>query len=187
MAPAECVGDRRIAAGCAVKQSKGMSLLESGINIGVGFGISLGAQMVFLPMLGVPINHLQNLFFALIMTVVSLCRQFILRRLFEALHIRTPLSPGMLAVIAECHRQHTVEGWDEVHDDKHEPGELALAGAAYLVSGAGEPRRADRIWPWNRTWWKPDVLRPRRDLVRGCALGISEIEKLDRTKKVRRP
>lgn len=171
-----------------MKQSRGMSLLESGINIGVGFGISLGAQMLFLPMLGVPINHLQNLFFALIMTAVSLCRQFILRRLFEALHIRVPMSPGMLAVIAERERQKTVEGWTPEHDDiEHDGGgELARAGAAYLISAAGDPKVAKmHAWPWTDKWWKPDVMNPRRDYVRGLALGLAGLEQLDRTKKRR--
>lgn len=165
-----------------MKQSRRMSFVESAINIGVGFGISLGAQMVFLPMLGVPINHTQNFIFAVIMTVISLCRQFLLRRLFEALHIRTPLSPGMLAVIAERRRQIEVEGWDAAHDADHSRGEMAKAAAAYLLSFGGHQTHARRLWPWGGHWWKPDSVRPRRDLVRGLALGLAELEKFDATK-----
>jgi hypothetical protein len=41
------------------------------------------------------------------------------------------------------------------------------------------------IWPWAKTWWKPDLRNRRRDLVRGLALGLAELEKFDRTKKRR--
>lgn len=175
-----------------MKQSKRMSLLESTINIGVGFGISLGAQMVFLPMLGVPINHAQNFAFACIMTVISLARSFLLRRLFEALHIREPLSPFVQAVIAERRRQKEIEGWDAAHDDEHSRGILARAGAAYLIGPqritvtdyeADEeevPLSGRLVWPWDLEWWKPYGFR--RDLVRGCALAIAEGEKFDRSK-----
>lgn len=43
-----------------MKQSHLMSFLESAINILVGFGISLVAQIVFLPLLGVTISLSQN-------------------------------------------------------------------------------------------------------------------------------
>lgn len=169
-----------------MKQSKLMSFTESAINIGVGFGISLGAQMVFLPLIGVPINHTQNFIFALIMTVISLARSFLLRRLFEALHIRTPLSPAMLAVIAERRRQIEVEGFSPEHDDReYKKGELAANGAAYLLSAAGSPYLGERMWTWNKDWWKPDLARPRRDYVRGLALGLAGLEQLDRTKTKR--
>lgn len=93
-----------------MKQSRAMSFVESVVNILVGFGISLGAQIVFLPMLGVAVSLGQNLIFALIMTVISIARSFLLRRLFEALHIRRPLTPAMNAVIAERWRQIEQEG-----------------------------------------------------------------------------
>ena len=43
-------------------------MVESVVNVAVGFGISLGAQIVFLPMLGVTVSMAQNFIFALIMT-----------------------------------------------------------------------------------------------------------------------
>jgi hypothetical protein len=174
-----------------MKQSRLMSWLESCINIAVGFGISLAAQMFFLPLLGVAIDFHQNLFFALIMTVISLLRSFLLRRVFETLHIRRPLSAFMQAVIAECYRQREVEGYDAAHDAQHSPRELARAGAAYLLGGEETkvggngvlPQRFTGflLWPWNRESWKPRELR--RDLVRGCALGIAAGELADRNRK----
>lgn len=176
-----------------MKQSKLMSFVESTINILVGFGIACVAQAILLPMLGVPIPWDANFAFAGIMTVISIARSFVLRRVFEALHIRRPLSPFMQAVFAECIRQREVEGWDVAHDDRHAPGELAQAGAAYLIG----PERRERVdyeadesivtiggrllWPWALDWlkWK----ERRRNLVRGCALGIAEGEKHDRSRK----
>ncbi|WP_409188421.1 hypothetical protein [Bradyrhizobium sp. RDM4] len=171
-----------------MKQSKLMSLAESVINILVGFGISLAAQVFFLPMLGVAVSFRQNLLFALIMTVISIARSFLLRRVFEALHIRRPLSPFMQAVVAERARQVEGEGWSTEHDDAHRAGELALAGASYaktahvhLLDGPGLLSWAERrpdFWPWSGDWWKPAGFR--RDLVRAGALIIAEGEKFDR-------
>jgi hypothetical protein len=165
-----------------VKQSKVMSLVESVINIVVGFGISLAAQIYFLPLLGVQISLSQNITFALIMTVVSIARSFALRRVFEALHIRRPLSPFMQAVIAERFRQIEGEGWSLDHDDAHIDGELARAGACY-ARNAGQPRMPNKPidWPWRGDWWKPAGFR--RDLVRAGALIIAEGEKFDRNRK----
>jgi hypothetical protein len=166
-----------------MKQSRLMSWLESLINIAVGFGISLAAQMFFLPLLGVAIDFQQNLFFALIMTVISLLRSYILRRVFEALHIRRPLSPFMQAVIAERFRQIEVEGWDSGHDDNHMQGELAAAGATYAAH-AGTVNHflvPPHGWPWKGDWWKPAGFR--RDLVKAAALILAEGEKFDRNRK----
>lgn len=174
-----------------MKQPKSMSLLESTINILVGFGISLAAQGFFLPLLGVSISLSQNLIFALIMTVISIARSYLLRRLFEALHIRHPLSPFMAAVMAERRRQIEVEGWSPEHDDKHGLGELARAGASYGISASATwtttamrvhlQTARQWIWPWNREWWKPTGFR--RDLVKAAALIIAEGEKFDRSRK----
>lgn len=190
-----------------MKQSRAMSFLESAINIVVGFGISFVAQLIFLPMLGVAIELHQNFIFALIMTAISLCRSFVLRRLFEALHIRTPISPAMQAVIAERRRQIEAEGWSADHDDKHAHGELARAGACYalgrisaftVADGKSIPLHDSRglpigslnlsvsdvsLWPWERTWWKPRDFR--RNLVRAAALILAEIERFDRQRKAK--
>lgn len=177
-----------------MKQSRLASFIESAINILVGFGISLGAQMIFLPMIGVPINHMQNFIFACIMTVISLARSFILRRIFEALHIRRSLSPFMQAVIAECWRHREVEGYDTAHDDSHADGELARAGAAYALfapSHTSESKArgifalAISVWPWRKEDWKPYGFR--RDLVRACSLIVAEGERFDRTRTRKQP
>jgi hypothetical protein len=163
-----------------MKQSRAMSLIESLINIAVGFGLSVAFQAIVLPLLGVNIPLAANLSFALVMTAISIARQFLLRRLFEALHIRRPLSPAMAAVIAERFRQVEAEGWSLDHDDKHERGELAKAGANYAFF-AGADAEMPPTWPWAREWWKPQNFR--RDLIRAAALIVAEIERNDRLRK----
>jgi len=89
---------------------------------------------------------------------------------------------------AERQRQIDEEGWDSAHDDQHDAGELAAAGAAYafaaskkLEAGIGNHvafEAAPRFWPWATKWWKPK--RTRHDLIRAAALIVAEIEKLDR-------
>lgn len=169
-----------------MRQSRLMSMLETVLSTFIGLAVALATQMVVFPLFGWSPPLATNLAITAIFTLVSIVRQFIVRRLFEALHIRQPLSPAMRAVIAERHRQIEVEGWDIKHDDDHGRGELARAGAAYLIAGAGSPISGKKLWPWSAEWWKPDTIRPRHNLVRGLALGLAELEKHDRTRKGRR-
>lgn len=166
-----------------MKQPKSMSFLESLINIAVGLGVAMIANAIILPALGFPITLADNAIIAAFMTVVSIARSFALRRLFEALHIRRPLSPFMQAVIAERYRQIEQEGWSHDHDDRYEEGELADAGACYAQCAGVNPeenRLAPPSWPWARGWWKPAGFR--RDLVKAAALILAEGERFDRLK-----
>ena len=164
-----------------MKQSRVMSLVEAVTSILVGFGISLGCQVLFLPMLGVAISFSQNLAFAVIMTVVSICRQYIMRRIFEALHIRHPMSPGMIAIMAERRRQTETEGWTAEHDLEHARGELARAGAAYLLIAGERPTQASNAWPWHRDDLKAKEFR--RNVVRGAACALAELDRADFERK----
>lgn len=177
-----------------MKQSRLMSFLESLINIAVGLGVAMVANAIILPALGFPITFAQNAAIASFMTVVSIARSFALRRLFEALHIRNPLSPGALAMVAERRRQIEVEGWTPEHDLAHAPGELARAGSAYAFNAylrnantrlARDLRSLPKlIWPWDETWWKPEG--DRRDLVKAGALIIAELDRADCERKAKR-
>ncbi len=96
-------------------------------------------------------------------------------------------------VIAERRRQIDVEGWTEQHDDDHDAGTLACAGAAYALNAGcvlyplnGTPlEEPPFFWMWERQWWKPRS--PRMDLIRAAALIIAEIDKLDRHLSYRTP
>lgn len=179
-----------------MKQSKVMSMLETCLNTAIGFVVALATQILVFPLFGYSPPLSTNFKIGLIFTVVSIMRGFVLRRMFEALHIRRPLSPFLQAVIAERFRQPEVEGFDAAHDDDHEVGELATAGAAYakmaswhLTQTAHDPVNFNRKltlpnwWPWSADWWKPTGFR--RDLVKATALIVAEGEKFDRARKRR--
>lgn len=65
-------------------QSKLASLIEACINTMVGLGIAYFAQTWILRELHVPITNKQNLIMVGFMTVVSVLRSYILRRMFNA-------------------------------------------------------------------------------------------------------
>lgn len=174
-----------------MKQSRSTSLLKSLVSTGVGFGVAYAANMIILPLFGLPLSHSANLLLTTIYTVISIARGYALERVFEAMGWRMKISPFMQAVIAERQRQQDVEGWDKAHDDRHDIGELARAGASYAISAAGtftttamrEHLQTARkwIWPWENEWWKPTGFR--RDLVKAGALIVAEGEKFDRSRK----
>jgi hypothetical protein len=170
-----------------VKQSRGTSLLKSVVSTGVGFIVAYVANMIILPLFGLPISHSANLLLTTIYTVISIARGYALERFFEALGWRTRMSAFAMAVLAERQRQVIAEGWSSEHDDQHLDGELARAGACYAAC-AGERRafgealhKLGNLWPWAREWWKPADFR--RDLVKAGALIIAEGERFDRNRK----
>jgi hypothetical protein len=162
-----------------------MSFLETTLSTAIGFAVALATQILVFPLFGFSPSISENLLITVIFTVVSVARGFLLRRLFEALHIRRPLTPFMQAVIAERYRQIEAEGWSIEHDDGHAQGELAKAGAAYAFATAygyqAAVQQAPAWWPWDRSWWKPVGFR--RDLVKAGALIIAEGERHDRQRK----
>ncbi|HHK0427933.1 TPA: hypothetical protein ACQQIU_006166 [Pseudomonas aeruginosa] len=89
-----------------------------------------------------------------------------------------------LDVQAERKRQVEVEGWTPEHDDAHNHGQMARAAACYALAGSSAPNDGTAAllvslaWPWDEQWWKPSTAR--RDMVKACALGLAEIERLDR-------
>lgn len=89
-----------------------------------------------------------------------------------------------LDVQAERRRQVEAEGWTPEHDDAHSHGEMARAAACYALAGSSAPNDGTAAllvslaWPWDEQWWKPSTAR--RDMVKACALGLAEIERLDR-------
>lgn len=191
-----------------LQQSRTTSLVETTLNTASGFALSLVAQWYFLVLVkGLPMTWGDNLEFAGIMTAVSIARGFAWRRLFEKLRASYRLSAFLLAVIAERQRQIEAEGFDRAHDDAHAPGELARAAAAYLYAGSVTDHRTrhalgswrddseeapvmaalvvKELWPWEREWWKPRPDDRRRDLVRGCALGVAEGEHMERRRRRR--
>ena len=71
-----------------MKQSRTMSLVESVANVVVGYGIAVASRMLLFPVFGMHMTLEQNLKLAGAFTIISICRSFALRRLFEAIRVR---------------------------------------------------------------------------------------------------
>jgi hypothetical protein len=185
-----------------LKQPKWASWIEAIGGTAFGFVIAIPTQYFVNWWWSLPVHTGDTFAIVGLFTAVSVLRGYVWRRLCVNLGIKRTLSPFMQAVIAERFRQIEGEGWSIEHDDAHEPGDLAKAGAAYLYaasvvdrsfrdklrnpafkahSAAGLVIRS--LWPWSWDWWKPDVDDRRHDLIRGCALGLAEGEKFDRQRK----
>ena len=72
-----------------MKQSQTMSLAEAVANVGVGFGVAVVAQIVVFPLFGLDVSFSDNLLIGAIFTAVSIGRSYALRRLFEAIRVRS--------------------------------------------------------------------------------------------------
>jgi hypothetical protein len=86
-------------------QSKGMSLVEAVTNTAVGLVIAYFAQIWFFAWAGIAITDSQNVALVLFMTVVSVARSYMLRRLFNKQPEGRPLAVRIVAV-------HRVEAGD---------------------------------------------------------------------------
>lgn len=94
--------------------------------------------------------------------------------------------PSITDVIAERQRQ-IRKGSDSDHDDGYIDGVLALGGAAYAIAGAGMNgvgtyrQRAKNLWPFPLKTFNPaDNTHRRENLIRGAAMIVAEIDKIDR-------
>ena len=72
-----------------MKQSRLMSLVESVTNVIVGYGVAVLTQILIFPIFGLHTTLAQNLKMGAIFTIVSIARSFALRRVFEAIRMRS--------------------------------------------------------------------------------------------------
>jgi hypothetical protein len=111
------------------------------------------------------------------------------------------MKTGTELIAEERQRQIDQEGYTPEHDDEHDDGEIAIAGACYALAGAQmgsimitrheevlDERSVDEfvmevIWPWDRASWKPSEEDPIRDLVKAGALIAAEIDRLQRAER----
>jgi len=99
------------------------------------------------------------------------------------------LQDGAQLIAQERQRQIEKAGWTPEHDDEHDPGTLAQAGAVYasqVAVGLGLEIAKDYVlfpqaWPFDMEWYKPSD--PIRQLVKAGALIAAEIDRLQRLKK----
>ena len=69
-------------------QSRKMSLAESMVNVAVGYGVAVVAQLMIFPFFEIHIPISDNLLIGLFFTIVSLIRSYVLRRIFNAIKER---------------------------------------------------------------------------------------------------
>lgn len=72
-----------------MKQSRIMSLVEAVANVMIGYGVAVITQILIFPIFGLHTTLAQNLKMGAIFTVVSIARSFALRRVFEAIRMRS--------------------------------------------------------------------------------------------------
>jgi hypothetical protein len=65
-------------------QSPRSAIIEAWMNIGVGFSINFGANFILLPLVGAHFTPGQNFALGWIYTAVSIVRQYVIRRWFNA-------------------------------------------------------------------------------------------------------
>ncbi|WP_108483934.1 DUF7220 family protein [Oceaniglobus ichthyenteri] len=70
-----------------MKQSRLMSLVESVVNVIVGYGVAVVTQILIFPIFGLHTTLAQNLKMGAIFSFVSIARSFVLRRLFERIRV----------------------------------------------------------------------------------------------------
>lgn len=66
-----------------MSQSRRMSFVESCVNVAVGYGVAVGAQIAIFPVFGIRVSLADNLLIGAFFTVVSIGRSYALRRVFN--------------------------------------------------------------------------------------------------------
>lgn len=102
--------------------------------------------------------------------------------------IKKVFGSGAAKGCAERLRQIQVEGWTPENDDQYDGGELAKASASYILPEEWRQmikctwrKVVPCFFPrWNLDWWKPTPNNRSRDLEKGIALGMAEIDRLKR-------
>jgi len=64
-------------------QTKFHSLLESIVNVLIGYGVAVASQALIFPLFGIHIPLSDNLLLGLFFTIVSIVRSYVLRRIFN--------------------------------------------------------------------------------------------------------
>lgn len=67
-----------------MQQSKLESLLESGVNVVLGFIVALISQIIVFPLVGIDVPISTNLKIGAYFTIISLLRSYVIRRWFNA-------------------------------------------------------------------------------------------------------
>ena len=66
-----------------MSQSRRWSFFESCVNVAVGYGVAVLAQVLVFPLFGIRVSLADNLLIGVVFTLVSLARSYALRRVFN--------------------------------------------------------------------------------------------------------
>lgn len=66
-----------------MSQSRRWSFFESCVNVAVGYGVAVLAQIAIFPLFGIRVSLAENLLIGAFFTVVSIARSYALRRVFN--------------------------------------------------------------------------------------------------------
>lgn len=69
-------------------QSRKASLAEAVTNVLLGYGIAVASQSIIFPLFGIHVSLQESMAIALAFTGVSIVRSYVLRRVFNQLHLR---------------------------------------------------------------------------------------------------
>ncbi len=83
--------------------------------------------------------------------------------------------------VAELGRIRNVKGFSEERDDGYVFDELANAAACYLSPGV--VMEETNLWPWDDKHWKPSPDDRKRELTKGIALALCELDRLIRAER----
>jgi hypothetical protein len=72
-----------------MKQSRTMSMVEAAANVVVGYVLAIATQIVVFPWFGIEAVLSEHLAIGMAFVGVSLARGYLLRRLFEAIRLRS--------------------------------------------------------------------------------------------------
>ena len=72
-----------------MKQSRIMSMVEAAANVVVGYVLAIATQIVVFPWFGIETGLPEHLTIGIAFVGVSLVRGYLLRRLFEAIRMRS--------------------------------------------------------------------------------------------------
>jgi hypothetical protein len=67
-------------------QTRLQSFIESLLNVAIGYGVALSAQILIFPLFEIHISFSDNLLIGLFFTVISIIRGYLVRRLFNHIH-----------------------------------------------------------------------------------------------------
>lgn len=131
-----------------MSQTRRQSLLEAIVGTSIGFSIAYITGILVYPALGLPITHSQNLVATLIFTVVSVCRSYLIRRVFNWWqHVRSSGTNRKTTAKCRTERVDLSGGWFILpgffawlfHPIRVEDGMINCAGCGDLSEPGPDP------------------------------------------------